>query len=43
MEAAINSCPAGWHLPIFIDIYDLTELLFLNDIAGKLIESGTSH
>ncbi|MEM6647431.1 MAG: FISUMP domain-containing protein [Bacteroidota bacterium] len=42
--AAVNACPAGWHLPSELEWIELTDYLGGEDVAGgKLKEIGTSH
>src|SRR5690554_851751 len=42
--AAMNACPAGWHLPSDAEWTELTDYLGGESIAGgKLKETGTTH
>jgi uncharacterized protein (TIGR02145 family) len=42
--AAVNSCPAGWHLPSDAEWTELTDYLGGRSVAGgKLKETGTTH
>jgi len=42
--AAVNACPAGWHLPSDAEWTELTDYLGgTNNAGGKLKETGTTH
>lgn len=41
-QAAVKSCPTGWHLPNLEDYYDLMKATEGNDSAGRYLKSSST-